>query len=322
MTWSPHIYSEPGFRNFQRWIHAGFDNELHSPNGRVHRLLTKLAYQNLCHPFQPFILGQKNIGVKTAIKHKVPLIFYGEPEAEYNGVSRRGDGANDAKRDLSYSAAHRDGMLNFRLGGVTVRELLETYDWLNLVDLEPYLPVDSSLAEDMGVEVHYLGYYVKWDPQEVYYYCVEHLDFEANDERTEGTYSKYLSFDDRTDGYHYWTTWIKFGIGRCTYDSSQEVRNGKITRDEAVALCKKYDGEFPIKYFREMLNYMDLTADEFFDIADKFRSPHLWRKDNEGNWFLKHTIFGEERKDDARERWKMLESKDLSMKPLIMYRKL
>ena len=276
----------------------------------------------MCHPFQPFILGQKNIGVKTAIKHKVPLIFYGEPEAEYNGVSKRGDGANEAKRDLSYSAAHRDGLMDFRLGGVAVRDLLETYDWLSLVDLEPYLPINTALAENLGVEVHYLGYYVKWDPQEVYYYCVEHLDFEANDERTEGTYSKYLSFDDRTDGYHYWTTWIKFGIGRCMYDSSQEVRNGKITRDEALALCKKYDGEFPIKYFREMLNYMDLTADEFFDIADKFRSPHLWRKDDKGNWWLKHTIYGEERMDDARERWKALETKDVSIKPLVKYRKL
>ena len=63
-----------------------------------------------------------------------------------------------------------------------------------------------------------------------------HSGFEANTERTEGTYSKYNSIDDKTDGYHYWTTYIKFGIGRATYDASQEIRNHHLTREEGVAL--------------------------------------------------------------------------------------
>src|SRR3989338_6173448 len=59
VTWAPHIYTEWGWKNFQAWIHAGFDNYLFTPNGRVHRLLTQLAFLNLLHPFQPFIFGQK-----------------------------------------------------------------------------------------------------------------------------------------------------------------------------------------------------------------------------------------------------------------------
>ena len=58
VTWAPHVYTEWGWKNFQSWIHAGFDNELTTPNGRVHRLLTRLAVENLFHPFQPFIFGQ------------------------------------------------------------------------------------------------------------------------------------------------------------------------------------------------------------------------------------------------------------------------
>ena len=136
---------------------------------------------------------------------------------------------------------------------------------------------------------HYLGYYIKWTPQECYYYSVENAGFEANPERTEGTYSKYNSIDDKTDGYHYWTTFIKFGIGRATYDASQEIRNKHINREEGVALVNKYDGEFPIKYFKEFLKYLDLEKDEFFDIADRFRSPHLWEKIN-NKWILKHKV--------------------------------
>ena len=89
VTWAPHEYTEIGWQNFQRWIEiGGFDNVLITPNGRVHRLLTKLAFQNLCHPFQPFIIGQKIVGPRLALQYKIPLIFYGENQAEYgNDVS-------------------------------------------------------------------------------------------------------------------------------------------------------------------------------------------------------------------------------------------
>ena len=73
----------------------------------------------------------------------------------------------------------------------------------------------------------------KWIPQECYYYAVEHTNFKARPFRTEGTYSKYNSIDDKIDDLHYYTTFIKFGIGRATYDASQEVRNKHITREEA-----------------------------------------------------------------------------------------
>jgi hypothetical protein len=138
--------------------------------------------------------------------------------------------------------------------------------------------------------VHYLGYYLPWDPQECFYYAVENAGFQANSERTEGTYSKYSSIDDRIDMFHYFTTLVKFGIGRATYDAAQEIRNGKITRDEGVNLVKRYDQEFPIKYFNEFLDYIGLTEKQFTETIDRFRSPHLWEK--VGNkWHLKHTVW-------------------------------
>ena len=83
VTWAPHIYTDWGWKNFQSWIHAGFDNYLMTPNGRVHRLLTRLSTEILFHPFQPFMLGQKSLAPKMALLKEIPLIFYGENEAEY-----------------------------------------------------------------------------------------------------------------------------------------------------------------------------------------------------------------------------------------------
>ena len=79
VTWSPHLYTDIGWKNFQNWLHVGgFDNYLYTPNGHIHRMLTRNATLNLLHPFQPFILGQKTFVTKMAVNLNIPLIFYGE----------------------------------------------------------------------------------------------------------------------------------------------------------------------------------------------------------------------------------------------------
>ena len=67
VTWAPHLYTEIGFKNFQNWMHVGgLDNILYTPNGVLHRELTRNAFLNLLHPFQPFIIGQRIIGPAMA----------------------------------------------------------------------------------------------------------------------------------------------------------------------------------------------------------------------------------------------------------------
>jgi hypothetical protein len=83
-TWPPIMYTDYGYKNFLNWVDVGgFDNVTFRPNGQMHRLLTRLSIQNLLHPFQTFILGQKNLAPKIAAQYGIDLIFYGENEAEY-----------------------------------------------------------------------------------------------------------------------------------------------------------------------------------------------------------------------------------------------
>lgn len=300
-TWAPHLYTPWGWENFQAWIHAGFDNILHTPNGRVHRLLTRLAVDNLFHPFQPFIIGQKALAPKVAAQHGIQLVFYGENEAEYGNP--QGD-MESAKRDFKYFTGADESKIH--LSGVSIKQLKDDYGLVQ-ADLQPYLPAAPEALEKVGVEVHYLGYYLNWHPQSCYYYAVEHGGFQASPERTPGTYSKYNSIDDKIDDFHYYTTYIKFGIGRATYDAAQEVRSGDIERDEGVALVKRFDGEFPERFATEIFQYLSIgqqefphahrqfahpqmDRDHFMALADQFRSPHLWVQDN-GTWRLRHTVW-------------------------------
>ena len=300
VTWAPHVYTDWGWKNFQAWIHAGHDNYLMTPNGKVHRLLTRLSTELLFHPFQPFMFGQKSLAPKMAILFDIPLVFYGENEAEYgNPISD----TDNAIRSASYFTTENQNSIY--LGGVSIGELKSEFG-LDQNDLQPYLPADADQISTKKIEVHYLGYYLKWHPQSCYYYAVEHGGFIASSERTPGTYSKYNSIDDRIDDLHYLTTGIKFGIGRASYDAAQEIRSGDISREEGVALVKKFDHEYPERFIEEMFQYLSLGKKEFpiasnmFEnsimdreyfrlLMDKFRSPHLWVNEA-GLWNLRHPI--------------------------------
>lgn len=287
VTWPPILYTDYGLKNWEKWIDVGgFDNISFRRNGRVMKLLTKLSIENLFHPFQTFILGQKNLGPKLAAKFGIPLVFYGENEAEYgNPIADN----TTSLRDKSYHTFKN--MDDIFLGGVSVKELGEKYN-VSKKDLLSFFPAPTEEVNKVDVQVHYLGYYLKWTPQEAYYYAVENTDFKARPHRTQGTYSKYNSIDDKIDDLHYYTTYIKFGIGRATYDASQEIRNRHLTREEGVALVKRFDGEFPDRYFNEVMEYIGMKPDYFHELADKFRSPHLWGKDDQGVYKLRHTVWG------------------------------
>lgn len=87
----------------------------------------------------------------------------------------------------------------------------------------------------------------------------------------------------------------------------RSIRNEEITREEGVALCKRYDGEFPTRFEQEIWDYLSLDErhfpyasrlfeqpamdrEYFMHLADRFRSPHIWMYRN-GRWELRHKPF-------------------------------
>lgn len=284
VTWSPHLWTDDGFRNFQNHIHVGgFDNVLGTPNGDVHRKLTKISFEILGDPFQPFIYGQTNYPMQMALKHNVSLIMYGENgEVEYGGNMK-----NAFKPNRDWKTDHKEHYFS----GLAPEDLLQY--GVSEKDIIPYMAPPQEELEKLGLEIHFFGYYKKWIPQELYYHAVEHTGFTPRYARNEGTYSKYASFDDQIDGFHYYLAYIKFGLGRTTSDTAHEIRDGHITREEGAALIKRFDGEFPDLHFQTFLEYCGITEEHYHEVIDSWRSPHLWKKIN-GTWQLKQPIWKEE----------------------------
>ena len=95
--------------------------------------------------------------------------MYGENQAEYgNNVDENYTPQMDEK---FFSV---DGFEQINLGGASISSIIESTNF-TINDFEPYIPPSFKDLEAASVEVHYLGFYLKWDPQECYYYAVESM---------------------------------------------------------------------------------------------------------------------------------------------------
>ena len=283
VTWAPHEYTDIGLRNMRNWLSKGFGNITITPNSDIHRLLTKNAFMNLLNPFQPFIIGQKNVAPKIAMEYGIKFIMYGENQAEiHNEIDENQTSLMDCKHFTSKS------LEGIYLAGKSLKEWQK--ENLNINSFDSYLPISKDKWLDFGGELHYMSYFLNWSPNNNYYYAKEHCDFEQNPNgRSEGTYTRFSSLDDKLDGQHYFTMFIKFGQGRAMNDANRDIRDGFITREEGLELVRKYDGEFPSEHFDWVLEYMQISESEYWDKINKARSPHLWKLNGDSWKLIKET---------------------------------
>lgn len=289
ITWAPFIYTEIGWRNYNNFVHSGFDNLFFNPNGILHRKLARACFETKGDAWEPFGFGQKTYAFHIALKFGIPLIFYGENgEVEYGGSEKNKNKPFESVVDweeLYFKGAGLEAIVEAGLeSGIFKEKEIQGRCF------EMYRTPPLEKIENLGAEMHWYSFYHKWVPQENYYYATENTGFEANPEgRSEGTHSKYASLDDKTDGFHWYLGYIKFGMGRTTRDASMEIRSHHLTREEAIALVRRYDGEFPSRYFDDFLAYLDITEEIFWQVVDRYRSPRLWEKVENG-WRLKHIV--------------------------------
>lgn len=273
----PFLYTDIGRQNLDAFCHAGFDIIKFQPNGLIHRKLARLAFEYLGDPFHPFVFGQLAYPMQMAKRLGIKLVFGAENgEACYGGDpsanDKHGWDVDDWERVyLKGAGVDRLLEIGLRVGALTdddVRSLSAFYR------LPPRGPQGTSIFEGEP-EYHWLAYYLDHHPQGSYYYASENTGFQANPERSEGTFSKYASIDDKLDGLHYFLAYQKFGIGRATSDAAHEIRDGDIEREEGLALVRKYDGEVPRKHMAECLDYLGMDENHFWRVIERFRRPGL-----------------------------------------------
>lgn len=283
VTWASAIPTEIGSQNLYNFIQSGFDNITVSPNGKNHRKLSKLSFIKYGENFLPFSYGQYHYPLHIAVKFNIPLVMFGEDgELEYGGTLK-----NYNRPFMELNTSEYIGQKFAPSSNPS-----SPNSWDSTFDesaLTMYKAPPLSDLQRVGVKMHYFSYYESWIPENHLEIAEKHCGFKPNSIRTEGTYTNFASLDDKTDGFHYYLMFIKFGIGRATSDAAHQIRDEIITRDEGVDLVLQYDGEYPKLYEKEFLDYMEMDNEELETIINKFRRPIVWKKQNE-NWVLKQQV--------------------------------
>ena len=113
--------------------------------------------------------------------------------------------------------------------------------------------------------------------------------FEFGDLPFERTYRRASNLDDmHENGAHDYLKYVKFGYGRCTDHATKDIRLGLMTRDDAIALVRKYDAVKP-RDVQRWCEYVGMTEAEFDAIADTFRDRRVWWMED-GRW-RKHDLW-------------------------------
>lgn len=290
VTWAPFEYSSVGWVNQQNFIRSGFNNIMAHADGNLHRKLARLAFELKGDPWEPFAYGQKAWAYHVAAKFGVSLIFYGENgELEYGGSEKYKNRPAEGPEEWDYE--YYKGSSVKELVDLGLQRGILKPEEVRSSNLQWYQAPPAEVIQKWKLEMHWYSYYQKWVPQENFYYAATHCGFETNDfGRSEGTYTKYASLDDKLDGFHFYLSYIKFGLGRASRDAQQDIRRHHITREEGVRLVRRYDGEFPARYFKWMLDYLDINEATFWEVCDRYRSmSNAWEK-RDGQWVMKYPV--------------------------------
>lgn len=231
--------------------------------------------------------------IQVALRYKVPLILWGEHGfLDLAGMYSMHDFVEfTAKYRLEHSLRGYD-WYDFtdegleRLGRPELKEGLSDKDLL----FAQY-PSDEEI-DAVGVRGIYLGNFLDWDGTKGAELVMKEYGWRPAQQPFERTYRTVSNLDDmHENGVHDYLKFVKFGYGRGSDHACKDIRAGRMTRAEGIAMVRKYDAVKPRRDLDRWLAYVGMTEAEFDAVCDTFRDPRVWRIEN-GQW-VKDNIWGE-----------------------------
>jgi len=231
--------------------------------------------------------------IQVAVRYKVPLMLWGE-----HGFLDLG-GMYSLNDFVEFTAKHR------------LEHALRGYDWFDFTDdglarlgrsdlaeglsakdlLWAQYPSDDEIAE-VGVRGAYLGNFVNWEANDHAKLVMEKYGWRPAEQPFERTYRRFSNLDDmHENGIHDYLKFVKFGYGRASDHACKDIRAGVMTRDQGIAMVRKYDHVKPRRDLERWLKYVTMAEEEFDFVCDTFRDRRVWRI--EGGQWVKDNLWGQ-----------------------------
>jgi len=280
-AYPPQQQTERGAYNIGNLISLGFDCIYVSPAPETWRRLMREGFRRWGNIYKSTELALYATAPRIAITYHVPLVVYGENPALSWGSSG-GSFDGDANM-MKNSNTLRGGDLSWFIEAGAAPEDLYWYT---------YTPEQDFARANL--RMIYLGYYLHDfndfvnGPFAVEHGLMEREGFHADPENN-GQLTTFDALDCDFVAVNQMIKWMKFGFGKTSEQCSGAIRAGKMTRDEAVEITQRYDGKCAPKYIRDLCGYLGIDEEEFWDVAESYRSLDVWEPDG-NDWRLKYPL--------------------------------
>ena len=279
VTWKTPGRTPIGERNLANLVALGVDHIDYQVSPAVEKKFMYEALRRVGSPAIPMHLAIFNIPTRMAVQFGIPLIVWGENSAfEYGGRERERSGFKlDAEWLRRYGVTH---------GSTAVDWISEK---LTRADLTPYFSPTTPELEASGVAAVFLGYFFEWDPEKTRAVAAAHgFCADPGGART-GLYN-YADIDDDFISIHHWLKWYRFGFTRLYDNLSLEIRNGRITREAALAVVRQIGDETPHRDIDKLCRFLGISVEHFFDVCETFRNSAIWYRDGI-TWKIRDFLF-------------------------------
>jgi N-acetyl sugar amidotransferase len=257
------------------------DHIVFGPNVEALKKLNRLCFRKMGDMNWHGHCGINTYPIQIAVKFNIPLILWGEIAWDISGMFEPDDFV-----EFSARVRHEHG-----LRGYEWYDMLDSSEGLTEKDLLwAKYPSDEEIIMS-GVRGLYIGNFFPWEPNKHTELVTRLYGWKPSEWPFERTYRRMSNLDDRYEnGIHDLLKFIKFGYGRASDHASKDIRTGDMTREEGVEMVRKYDHVVSSDLYY-WLNYVGMSEQEFWSVADTFRDNRVWWIDREQWW--KQNIWGE-----------------------------
>lgn len=218
---------------------------------------------------------------RLAIAYQIPLIWWGENAAlqlgDLNVMGKSGSDGNNLRKMNT-------------LGGGDITWLLS--DKVRKNDILQYMYPSEEEMENANLRITFLGYFWKdWSLiDNGNFSALRGLDIRNEKPWEIGDPLGITSLDEDWVALNQMIKYLKFGFGRISDYVNEDIRNGRMTREEGIALTKKYDGACSPKYIKSFSDYIGITVDDFWKQVDKSVNTSLFEKEALGHYTPKFEV--------------------------------
>jgi len=267
------MVTELGQKNLDNLTKMGIDVIHFKKNNEVYKKMVIEGFKRVGDEMWPNHKGIFTIPVMFAVKMNIPLIIWGEnPQQEYGGPNLE----SVKNRILNRKWFEEFGGLL----GNRIQDMIGVEE-ITRKELTPYFYPSDDEIEKVGVTGIFLGHYFFWDARKQLEIIKEYGFLVKEDGPIEGTYTNYENLDEKLVGLHDYLKFVKYGFGRATDHACIDIRNNRLTRDEALKLVNRYDGKYPHYAVNSFIEYSGMSKAEIDSVIDSFTNPILFKKNED-----------------------------------------